>query len=571
MKPWLLLAVAAIPIAGCTTDLEVRSLEAGASGAGVPYRLTRTEFLISEKPPSDDKPLATYSLQAVTRPDGVTPYAVNVAPACLREFDLTIDVTEKGSYSGFNSASREKITPVIKALGEFAATAIGVAAKTAAFLDLAADLADVIQKIEQDRLIYDPGPGGEFRPADRPGEWSAWTLAAKPLLKGEAPRKLESDVTPEQVQRWLDTAARIAKVNSVEAEEELEELRRKIGELETVLIVEAAGPAKTRWEQLATTITNTAAVAPADIRKVLEDLDGATALRGGSANLTNASHAFVVAARSYVQCWTPGAIPAARLKFEAAKKAVAQAFPSSGGTLTAIAVAVERADDVGLGRMKREFAPSDVTRTGDLFPAATQRIALRKGGRKQISAVEAASGPWKASWRDHLARQIEGLIAVELTRVAMSPTPTTSTSLLEELEMRRALIIDAAPELERARVLRRFLSAISEQRELFPTGATATSPALDAYQRAHAELASVTKLIESKRDAVRPPKKAAAPTLPERSELRTLCIDARTAQGKIDSADLLGKDETKSAEALRRLGCSEAPEFIVVIEGGYRP
>jgi len=127
-------------VQGCTTTLKVCPADSGtcptsgngkSKNIGVPYHLTRPDFLLSVEPPSDKSPLTTYQLNQANIPDRQREYWINIDPAWLTKTNFKLTFGTKGELASTTFGATEQVTPTLKALGEFTVAAIGAAAGVA--------------------------------------------------------------------------------------------------------------------------------------------------------------------------------------------------------------------------------------------------------------------------------------------------------------------------------------------------------------------------------------------------------------------------------------------------------
>ena len=125
----VLVMLLAWPMAGCRTRMVGAKRPIVHAGReqlqGVPFHLTKPVFMLKETPLAGGKSKYALDLQWVG--DLENQYTLNVSPALLTSIDFAMGLGAHGELKTTSSASREEITPMIKAIGEFVATGIGAA------------------------------------------------------------------------------------------------------------------------------------------------------------------------------------------------------------------------------------------------------------------------------------------------------------------------------------------------------------------------------------------------------------------------------------------------------------
>jgi hypothetical protein len=115
--------------------------------AGIPIQLTTAEFSLTELPPTEKNPNTSYTINLSYRPDPAQRFLINLDPAWLHEGDLKLILGKQGQLRQTNTATREQLTPQIKAIGTFVAGAITTAAKFAAGADMSDDLNRIFSRV----------------------------------------------------------------------------------------------------------------------------------------------------------------------------------------------------------------------------------------------------------------------------------------------------------------------------------------------------------------------------------------------------------------------------------------
>ena len=139
MKKYYLICFLLPVLVGCGTTLTGNKRPGSSSEGiekipGIPITLTKPIFTITEAPLKTGG--AEYEVSINWVADNDQRYTINIDPALLTETDFGLTIGSHGHLTTTNSASREQITPTIKTIGQFVATAVGVATKLgAAILD----------------------------------------------------------------------------------------------------------------------------------------------------------------------------------------------------------------------------------------------------------------------------------------------------------------------------------------------------------------------------------------------------------------------------------------------------
>lgn len=88
--------------------------------AGLPYSLTRPEFVLSRTAPADGEKNPTYTLAVSYEPDPSQQYDIRISPSLFADGSLAVKFTTAGGVSSTNGGITDLIGPTITALGSFA-------------------------------------------------------------------------------------------------------------------------------------------------------------------------------------------------------------------------------------------------------------------------------------------------------------------------------------------------------------------------------------------------------------------------------------------------------------------
>ncbi len=158
----LVMLVGALSSWACSS-LEVGRVGPGSPAKGIPYQLTTSMFVVKVDPPTGSGLKPTYTLNQVVVPDPDQRFWVNASPAFLMKTSLKLNFGQRGELASTVTTVEEQIVPTIKALGEFAITALGTAAKVAA-MDPSEDMANIIKRVEATTKIIRPPQESSVEP-----------------------------------------------------------------------------------------------------------------------------------------------------------------------------------------------------------------------------------------------------------------------------------------------------------------------------------------------------------------------------------------------------------------------
>src|SRR5262245_2938906 len=182
----LALVASVTPLYGCGTTIKSRRVAADAEPGrefGIIYQMTKPQFTITTTQPSTAAPVPKYTLQYELVPDLERRFAITVEPGFLREADLTVNLGANGSLTGVSQASREQVTPTIKAISDFVTAIVGGAttvSRKGALLSVdeeaaiakaeATELSDRIDEYQKldDRVSLTPGLRNEIPTLPKP-------------------------------------------------------------------------------------------------------------------------------------------------------------------------------------------------------------------------------------------------------------------------------------------------------------------------------------------------------------------------------------------------------------------
>lgn len=130
----LAILFAALP-ARSETKTVVRMLPEEISadaGAGIPFQLTRPVFRLTEKLATPQTGMTTYVLSLGYEADPHQRYSLLIDTGRFSESDLTVKLGSIGNLTQMNSSARDQLVPTLVAIGEFAASAVTLAATASA-------------------------------------------------------------------------------------------------------------------------------------------------------------------------------------------------------------------------------------------------------------------------------------------------------------------------------------------------------------------------------------------------------------------------------------------------------
>lgn len=138
LSRWLMVLL--VLTVGCSsTVLRSRRLAPEAEPGkefGIIYQMTKPQFTITISQPSDTSAAPKYTLNVEFVPDPERRFAVYADPGIFKESDLTVNLNTNGAMTGLTEASREQVTPTIKAISDFTTSIIGASATVAGVMML---------------------------------------------------------------------------------------------------------------------------------------------------------------------------------------------------------------------------------------------------------------------------------------------------------------------------------------------------------------------------------------------------------------------------------------------------
>ena len=178
---------------GLCTWIFITTLLAGCTGLkvskgdkeGVPYYLTKAEFVLTVDPPSATSPVAVYTVKEIYRPDFKEQYSVRPDSAWLAKTKFKLQFGDQGELVSTTSQLTEQVSPVIKSIGDFTVAAIGAVAKAAVLSkptvagDLLAVLSNTTQPATEEGTPYLPDDNAKTAKTDLMAKLRTLTLRYK--------------------------------------------------------------------------------------------------------------------------------------------------------------------------------------------------------------------------------------------------------------------------------------------------------------------------------------------------------------------------------------------------------
>jgi hypothetical protein len=557
---WPTLALASLLACGSTTLTGRRDTatppvslprEPTAMG-GVPIQLTKPSFALVQKPATDGKPM-TYALTVTYRPDPSERYLINISPFALATTELSLGLGAAGQLNSVNASSSSQVSSTLTALGEFAAGAIGIAAKASAglpgadkaapegFKDLPALLGDVSpatapmfcrlvpdptptappkRSVKQPRATPTPAPaaapaaaaaGPTVVPAaavgDPPGlaaQSAAEALLARNLPASSDARARELGREPCPKPRGGEAPAACAKRLECVRESLLRSLEPELGDDAQV---SALYPVSREEALLLSAAASRAAKADVQLAEVFKKRTG--------------------------QFLKEADAPAR-------KEAVRQAVADLEGAV----------DASSLDRLAETQCPLDVCADPKSSASATwngakETARLRVREARLRAGLELASRLGAEEWRARHVQRLERRIAWRLMRAGLRDGAADPE--VQELRRSVAITLDAAREYDLAAWLEKRLSEPPDEKTLA------------AREAARKELESLQAVMAQKRLALRSAPRAEPQPPPQERELR---LDP------VPKADGTPATPTWARDEAARRG---NPEFLLVLEKGTQP
>lgn len=204
----------------------------GGDGGGIPYHLTRTEFVLTVDPPSGTSPVPVYTLQEVSRTDYQQIYTVQPRDPVFSKTHFKLQFGDQGELASTKSQVTEQLTPTIKALGDFIVSAVGVVAKAVASATTLSDelliqlnntdkvsndgvtetapdpntdeptKRDLLDRLTKLQLRYREKLGDYFVPSDNDRKWLRAVILRLNKILSEAPTGYDPNEKTTYLQKW---------------------------------------------------------------------------------------------------------------------------------------------------------------------------------------------------------------------------------------------------------------------------------------------------------------------------------------------------------------------------------
>jgi len=120
-----------LTLAGCTTYVGHKlppSGELPAGGTGLPYTMTRPEYIVDITPDAEDPSKPVFTLKQTNVPDPGQRYTLALDPALLANGKIDLTFGAEGNITDSTSTVTSQVVATIKAFGSFAVDQIGIKA-----------------------------------------------------------------------------------------------------------------------------------------------------------------------------------------------------------------------------------------------------------------------------------------------------------------------------------------------------------------------------------------------------------------------------------------------------------
>jgi hypothetical protein len=211
----LFIAVCSVVVAGCSSTLSVDQIsndEQFAGSTGIPFTLTKPEYLVTKGPKEGAPHVAVYTVSVNWVPDPDMRFAVKADAQGLAEIDFSMTLGTEGQLTAANSASRDQLVPTITSVGQFVTEAVKLTALSAA--DTSSQLSRIISRVDDnDSQIRD---GSSYRAATQ-AEKDAWLKLSAEWRSFSKSSQFAASAYPrnEMDRMWIATAhQRAADANS---------------------------------------------------------------------------------------------------------------------------------------------------------------------------------------------------------------------------------------------------------------------------------------------------------------------------------------------------------------------
>lgn len=165
------LGIAEPPVGGKTAGSAV-------APTGIPYALTRPVYSLTRSVPANGG-APEYSISATYEPDPRHTYSLRMDTLPFTDPDFMVQLSDEGLLTSTESTSTETLTPVITAIGSFAANFIGGRGVLDAGNGVAGDILQQVKNAKDDECTA---------ASDLP------TIRYQAIVKGEAPRTIQAQI-----------------------------------------------------------------------------------------------------------------------------------------------------------------------------------------------------------------------------------------------------------------------------------------------------------------------------------------------------------------------------------------
>ncbi len=448
---WVLVLLGIAMNAWSCSSLEVGKIVPGSPPKGIPYQLTRSTFVVKIDPPTGPGLKPVYTLNQVVVPDPDQKFWINASPAFLAKTSLKLTFGQRGELTNTVTTVEEQIVPTIKALGEFAVTALGAAAKFAA-ADQKTDVDEVINLLVAQTTIIESLKSTTQRAPDCPPSAPCPVRAQDCVAKGTCPE-------------WA-------------AHEEMKERMKELKRHSPQEFLDQFYPiseVEIRW-----------------LRSVGKQIEGM--LKDQPQDYTDA-----------LSACTNNSNCAAFLKRRKADigKFADESTPES----------LDRLEETLKVQLKDTCRTAEEITTlqtiNGLMTAVIEKAKALQSDRRSLRArkeiIDSFANMSEKEWRHRLALKLEVDIQKEEHALILSGQTAEPASLID-LRKRLALCIGATAEAEREAAIRGLLVKLGSASSQILGQSEREVPLMEEYQRARQELEALLAVIKVKRDALKPEK-----------------------------------------------------------------